>query len=126
MRGRLRIKLFGLLVMAAVILLLIAWPNPQGVSAQVTQHSIVLSCMPSAGATGYFFYRGTASGGPYTKLNPMAATICAYTDSGTPGTFYYVATATDGTEESVNSNQVGPLVLKGKPPSPSALTGVSN
>jgi len=58
---------------------------------------------------GYNVYRGTVSGGPYTKINSSLITGLTYSDStvvnGTE--YYYVATAVDSSgDESVNSNEV--------------------
>ena len=74
-----------------------------------TQHNITLSW--SAGSSpvaGYNVYRGTASDGPYTKINPSLETATVYTDSTVQGatTYYYVATSVDSSsDESVFSNQ---------------------
>ena len=72
-------------------------------------HSVALSWNPSTSSVvGYNVYRGTQSGGPYTKLNSSLEPATAYTDasvaSGT--TYYYVATAVDSNNvESSFSNQ---------------------
>ena len=58
---------------------------------------------------GYNIYRGTVSGGPYTKINSSLITILTYTDSTVQSgiTYYYVATAVDSSgDESVNSDEV--------------------
>jgi len=72
-------------------------------------HSVALSWNASTSSVvGYNVYRGTQSGGPYTKLNSSLEPATAYTDasvsSGT--TYYYVATAVDSNNvESSYSNQ---------------------
>lgn len=71
-------------------------------------HSVSLSWtapvdLPSGGV--YNVYRGTTSGGPYTKLASAVATT-TFTDTGvTPGTYYYVVTSVAGGAESGNSNE---------------------
>lgn len=80
-----------------------------GAGTQTSSHSVALSWHASTSqVTGYNLYRGTQSGGPYTKLNPSLLSNTNYSDasvqSGT--TYYYVATAVDSAnEESVYSNQ---------------------
>jgi fibronectin type 3 domain-containing protein len=59
--------------------------------------------------SGYNVYRGTVSGGPYTKINPSLVTVLSYTDSTVQSgtTYYYVTTAVDSSgNESVYSNEV--------------------
>jgi hypothetical protein len=53
---------------------------------------------PSGGVTGYYVYRGTVSGGPYTKLDGSAVTGTSYTDSNvSAGEYYYVVAAINST-----------------------------
>ena len=56
-------------------------------------------------SVSYNVYRGTATGGPYTKVGNTAS--LGYIDK-TPAasTFFYVVRAFDGTNESVTSNEV--------------------
>ena len=74
-----------------------------------TQHTVTLSWSASASpVAGYNVYRGTASGGPYTKINPSLETATVYSDSSVQGatTYYYVATSVDSSsDESAFSNQ---------------------
>jgi hypothetical protein len=61
----------------------------------------------------YFIYRGTVSGGPYTKLNSTAQSALTYSDStvlaGT--TYYYVTTSVNSSNmESGYSNQMSVTV----------------
>lgn len=78
--------------------------------ANNTGHSVALNWDPSASAvTGYFVYRGTISGGPYSKLFASADTTASYKDSNVSNgqTYYYVVTAVDSSNvESAYSNQV--------------------
>jgi hypothetical protein len=72
-------------------------------------HSVALSWDASTSVVvGYNIYRGTVSGGPYSKLNTALLSGTSYTDasveSGT--TYYYVSTAVNSTNgESAYSNQ---------------------
>jgi fibronectin type 3 domain-containing protein len=79
-----------------------------GTGAAAPQHSVALSWNPSSSTVvGYNIYRGSASGGPYSKINAMNADT-TYTDSSVQSgqTYFYVTTATDGSgNESANSNQ---------------------
>ena len=49
----------------------------------------------SSGVIGYNVYRGTGSGGPYTRLNSFLIAAANYTDNAVQGgqTYYYVVTA---------------------------------
>jgi fibronectin type 3 domain-containing protein len=73
------------------------------------QHSVDLSWTASTSiVVGYNVYRGTQSGGPYTKINSSLNATTAYTDSTVQSgtTYYYVVTAVDATNaESAYSNQ---------------------
>jgi fibronectin type 3 domain-containing protein len=58
---------------------------------------------------GYNVYRGTQSGGPYTKLNssPVSATTCTDSSVKAGQTYFYVVTAADSSNvESAYSNEV--------------------
>jgi fibronectin type 3 domain-containing protein len=62
---------------------------------------------------GYFVYRGTISGGPYTKVNSSADASLTFTDSGLSSgtTYFYVVTAVDGSNvESAFSNEVSAAI----------------
>jgi hypothetical protein len=62
---------------------------------------------------GYNIYRGTASGGPYSKVNPAPIAALTYTDSADHSSpqLFYVATAVDVSgNESVNSNEAEALL----------------
>jgi fibronectin type 3 domain-containing protein len=79
----------------------------------VTQgtHSVGLSwdASTSNGVTGYFVYRGTTNGGPYTRQNLAQVSTTAFTDTGVAAgqEYFYVVTAIDSSEvESAFSNQV--------------------
>lgn len=90
-------------------------PNTISLSAAgAASHFTVLSWAPSTTAViGYNVYRGTTSGGPYTKLTPSVISAMSYSDSGVQSgqTYYYVVTAVDSTNaESVYSNQVAAAI----------------
>jgi hypothetical protein len=85
--------------------------NGTGVSPQ---HSVSLTWQPSTSVVaGYNVYRGTLSGGPYTKINSKIDSVTAYVDGSVIGdsTYYYVATAveSDGSESSY-SNEVQAVI----------------
>lgn len=82
--------------------------------AQVA-HSVGLDwdASASSGVTGYFVYRGTTNGGPYTKQNAIQVASLAYTDSSVAGgqEYFYVVTAIDSSDvESSFSNQVSATI----------------
>jgi fibronectin type 3 domain-containing protein len=83
------------------------------VSAPV-QHTVTLAWTASTSAvSGYNVYRGTVSGGPYTKVNSVLEAATSYVDntvqSGT--TYFYVVTSQDSNGvESAFSNQVQAVV----------------
>jgi fibronectin type 3 domain-containing protein len=74
-------------------------------------HNVVLQWHASStpNVAGYNVYRGTTSGGPYTRLNPSLITSLNYTDENVQAgqTYYYVVTvvASDGVSESAYSNE---------------------
>jgi hypothetical protein len=78
--------------------------------SQPVQHSVALNWNPSASAVvGYFVYRGTITGGPYSRLNPSVDPSSSYTDGGVSSgqTYFYVVTSVDsGSTESGYSNEV--------------------
>jgi len=79
-----------------------------GAGTQVSQHSVALTWDASAQATGYNVYRGSVSGGPYSKINSTLNPSTNYTDSSVQSgqTYYYVTTAVDSQgAESSYSNQ---------------------
>jgi hypothetical protein len=64
----------------------------------VVPHSVSLSWAPSISAVvGYNVYRGSVSGGPYSKLNPSVDSLTSYTDRAVAGgqKYFYVVTAID-------------------------------
>jgi Abnormal spindle-like microcephaly-assoc'd, ASPM-SPD-2-Hydin len=73
------------------------------------QHSVSLSWTDTdSGIVGFNVYRGSAAGGPYTKINSALETTPAYSDDSVLAgkTYYYVTTAIDGTGmESTYSNE---------------------
>lgn len=76
----------------------------------VTQHSVQLNWTTSSSPNivGYNVYRGTTSGGPYSKVNSSLVTGTSYTDNSVQSgsTYYYVVTAVNNSSlESAYSNQ---------------------
>lgn len=80
-----------------------------GTGEAAPSHSVALQWSESttANVVGYYAYRGTVSGGPYTKLNSSATTTTSYTDQSVQAgdTYYYVVTAlgSDGVESAYSS-----------------------
>jgi hypothetical protein len=64
-------------VLAVLLLAVAGIAQAQGTD----KHSISLACTASTSPniTGYNFYRGTVSGGPYAKLNSALVSTCSYT-----------------------------------------------
>ena len=77
-------------------------------------HSVDLSWGPSSSVVvGYNVFRGTKSGGPYTKITSVLDPGTAYTDSPVQAgqTYYYVTTDVDASGvESAYSNQVQAVI----------------
>jgi len=75
----------------------------------VAKHNVNLSWTASTSPViGYFVYRATQSGGPYTELNPAPQAQTTFSDS-LPGgaTYYYVVTAVDANlVESVTTPEI--------------------
>jgi len=73
------------------------------------EHRVTLSWTASKSAEGYNVYRGTTSGGPYSKINSPLETGTSYSDTTVAAgdKYYYVTTAvgSDG-QESGYSSQV--------------------
>ena len=85
-----------------------------GVGTQASQHSVALSWDASTSqVAGYNLYRGTVSGGPYTKINSGLDASTNYSDASVQSgqTYYYVTTAVDsqGTESGY-SNQAQAVI----------------
>jgi Abnormal spindle-like microcephaly-assoc'd, ASPM-SPD-2-Hydin len=81
-----------------------------GSGAAAASHSVTLNWRPSASSyAGFNLYRGSLSGGPYTKVNSAFISATSFIDTSvTSGqTYYYVATEVDSTgAESVYSSEV--------------------
>jgi len=83
-------------------------------TGSTVQHSVAVNWTASTSTVaGYNVYRGTLSGGPYSKINATLITGLTYTDNtvSAGATYYYVITAVaaDGTESSF-SNQVQAVI----------------
>ena len=78
-------------------------------------HNVTLTwtASTSLNVTGYNVYRGTQSGGPFTKLTPAPVAGTSYIDFAVQAghTYYYVATAVDNNNnESAYSDPASALV----------------
>jgi fibronectin type 3 domain-containing protein len=107
----------------------LALPDPpSGVSSVGGDARVIVSWVPSAGATRYDVKRGTASGGPYATIlgGPLVATT--YTDlsvtNGTP--YFYVVSAQNslGTSPDSPETSATPVAPPSVPLAPDGLTGV--
>jgi hypothetical protein len=79
------------------------------------QHSVTLNWSPSSSSNvlGYYVYRGSQSGGPYSIITSAAHANTNYVDSSVRGgqTYYYVVTAVDSAGvQSSYSNQVQAVI----------------
>jgi hypothetical protein len=85
-----------------------------GTGVAPVQHSVALTWNASTSTvSGYNVYRGTVSGGPYTKINPSLVAVLNYTDSTVQSgtTYFYVTTAVDSSgNESAYSNEVSATI----------------
>ncbi len=81
-----------------------------GSGAAAASHTVTLNWTPSTSSyAGFNVYRGSLSGGPYTKVNSAFISATSFIDTSvTSGqTYYYVATEVDSTgAESVYSSEV--------------------
>jgi fibronectin type 3 domain-containing protein len=73
-------------------------------------HSVDLSWDASTSVVnGYYVYRGSQTGGPYSRMNSTPQVGTAFTDSSVSSgaTYFYVITAVDSNSvESINSSEV--------------------
>src|SRR5581483_8139592 len=81
-----------------------------GTGVAPVQHSVSLLWDPSGSqVSGYNVYRGTASGGPYSRINSGLDLATTFVDStvSSAQTYYYMTTAVNSNgQESTYSNQV--------------------
>jgi autotransporter-associated beta strand protein len=85
---------------------------PTDLTASATNGEIALSWTAPVGATGYFVFRSTGDGGPYTEF-PRAITTSTFGDNTVLDgpTYFYVVEAENGSGNSSYSNQAsGSLV----------------
>ncbi len=86
-----------------------------GTGTAPSGHRVSLSwaSSTSGGVVGYNVYRGIATSGPYTKINPVLNASTSYTDSFVQAgqTYYYMTTSVAGTgKESKYSNRVRAVI----------------
>jgi Abnormal spindle-like microcephaly-assoc'd, ASPM-SPD-2-Hydin len=82
-------------------------------SGTVGTHSVALTWSPESAVSGYNVYRGTKSGGPYSKINSVLDASASFTDTAVQAgyTYYYVTSAVSGSGvESKYSNQVKAVI----------------
>ena len=84
-------------------------PSTESLTGGGVLHTVDLSWQPSASqVAGYNLYRGTHSGGPYTRLNSSLLDGTNFTDGSVASgaTYFYVAKSVDGnSRESSPSNE---------------------
>lgn len=84
------------------------------VEALSGSHSVSLSWVASVSqVVGYDVFRGSKSGGPYSKINSLVNTTTSYTDTNVTGgiTYYYVVTSVNTSGEQSNfSNQAKAVI----------------
>lgn len=84
-----------------------------GDGTQSGSYTVGLSWDPSTSTVnGYNLYRGTKSGGPYSRLNSALLSETSYTDANVQSgaTYYYVSTAVVSNLESAYSNQTTAVI----------------
>jgi fibronectin type 3 domain-containing protein len=85
-----------------------------GAGTLPVSYTVSLNWTPSSSTySGFNVYRGTTSGGPYTRVDSSIVSSTSYTDpSVTPGqTYYYVATQVDSSGmESGYSSEVSATI----------------
>ena len=84
-----------------------------GVTVPVSHSASLNWSLDSSATNGYNVYSGSASGGPYTKLNSQSVMPTSYMDTAVQAgqTYYFVVTALDANNnESGYSNEVSALV----------------
>lgn len=84
-----------------------------GTGTTAPSHSVVISWNPSTSdVIGYFVYRSSVSGGPYTKLTSSSDPLPSFTDTNlTSGSYFYVVTSVSASNvESGFSNEVEVIV----------------
>jgi len=85
----------------------------QCVTGSAHSAALTWTASTSSNVTGYNVYRGTQSGGPYTKLTLNLVGGTTYTDITVQAgqTYYYVTTAVDNTDnESIYSNEATAVI----------------
>ncbi len=103
----------GLCLAAATVLGLIAPPAfaapaaPTNLAARPANAQAIVTWTAVTGATSYNVYRSTTEGGPYGAVLASGLTGTSFTDAAAANntSYYYVATAVDGTGESGVSNE---------------------
>jgi hypothetical protein len=73
--------------------------NLSGMGVAATEHSVSLSWTDSdSSVSGYNVYRGSVSGGPYSRINSTLESTPSYSDTTVVAgqTYYYVTTAVNG------------------------------
>ena len=96
---------------------------PTGLTATTNGQSVVLDWNDTLNATSYSVYRSESISDPFGDPIASGLTSSTYTDNAvtTGTTYYYVVTASDGTNETADSNEVNVSVVI---PAPTGLTRI--
>ena len=90
----------------------LALPPPMGLTAVQNNNQVVLNwTAPSSGATGYKIKRSLKSGSGYVQINTAAGTTFTDTDVTNGTTYYYVVSATNGSDEGTNSEEASVTLI---------------
>jgi len=85
-----------------------------GTGTAPVSHTVALSWTPGSSTfSGFNVYRGTTSGGPYSRVDTSTISATSYVDAGVSSghTYYYVATELDSTgTESTYSGEVSATI----------------
>ena len=87
--------------------------NLTGTGVAPPQHSVDLSWSPVSAVVGYNIYRGSQSGGPYSKINPVLDGSTTFSDTTVQSgqNYYYVTTSVDSTGAQCSySNEIGETI----------------
>jgi hypothetical protein len=88
--------------------------SASGTGLSASAHTVTLQWSPSkSDVAGYNIYRGTSTGGPYSRLNSGANVSTSFVDASVASgkTYFYVTTAVDSSGgESSKSNEVRAVI----------------
>jgi hypothetical protein len=88
-------------------------PAVEALSGTGNSYSVNLTWDPSSQAVGYNVYRGSQSGGPYSRINSTLDPSTAYSDGSVAGgqTYYYATTAVNSEGEESGYSNLAEVVI---------------